>query len=191
MIFFSAKKKPKTEEVIPTEEKVIISELEKIIKKKIPIVPIVQYDNFGVVIENNHVVQLNIRGNEIEKLPDTIANLSELKILYIGNCGLKNIPIALKNLYYLKILDLSQNNFEVIPGWIGNLTSLEELYLHFNKFNTLPTEITKLINLKHLTLLKSSEPLITENLSNEVISWLHDLRWNRGCSIKGMPEGVD
>ena len=194
MRIFNFKKSKKESEVvktIPKEENDFISELEKLIREKIPISSIVQYDNFGMVIENNHVVQLNIRKNEIKRLPESIENLAELKILYIGDCGLTDIPKTLENLQNLIILDISQNKLEVIPEWIGNLTSLEELYLHFNKFNTLPREITRLKNLKHLTLLKSSDPLTSLNLPDEVVSWLYDLRYSKGCSIKGMPEGVD
>ncbi|CAK7357321.1 unnamed protein product [Dovyalis caffra] len=113
-------------------------------------------------------------------IPDTLANFSSLKSLYLQNCGLQGkYPMAIFQLTYPQFLQLSFNpklaghlpehlwggQLEclwlakaflfsvVIPLSIGNLSKLVELKLHLNSFSgQIPSSISSLNNLETLYL---------------------------------------
>ncbi|ESQ43102.1 hypothetical protein EUTSA_v10012554mg [Eutrema salsugineum] len=88
-----------------------------------------------------------------EETPRNVTGFENLRILALGNCGLKGrIPSWLLSCKKLEVLDLSWNHFYgTIPRWIGQMESL--FYIDFSN-NTLtgeiPVAITELKSLIHL-----------------------------------------
>lgn len=83
---------------------------------------------------SKNIIGLNLSGNLLGELPDTIGNLEYLSVLY-----------------------LSDNQLMSIPDSIGNLRRLREFYLERNNLTTLPESITELKNLDVINL--SGNPL--------------------------------
>uniref|UniRef100_M1BF46 Bacterial spot disease resistance protein 4 n=1 Tax=Solanum tuberosum TaxID=4113 RepID=M1BF46_SOLTU len=101
--------------------------------------------------------KLNLRGNNFERLPQSIAQLGSLRSLDLSQCmSLKEfvgVNMA-EGLWSLEILDLSYCN--LIDGGlleaIGCLSSLKELKLNRNNFERLPQSIAQLGSLRLLDL---------------------------------------
>ena len=104
---------------------------------------------------------LNLYGNQLVTLPDSIAALTALKDL-----------------------SLFGNKFTTLPKPIVKLTSLTTLSLSDNQLVTLPDSIAALTALKYLNL--HGNPLAKPQ-SSAVEAWLTALRAG-GCSLL-MPDG--
>lgn len=93
------------------------------------------------------LIKLNLDGNKLKMLPDSIGTVKSLKILYLSN-----------------------NNLDTISPSIGSLNELTKLYLYNNKKLTdLPIEIKKLKKLKTLDLRNTQ--ISFENLK-KIDEWL-------------------
>ena len=80
-----------------------------------------------------HLVYLDIRENEIAKLPDDICLLQQLNYLDIRNNQLQNLPEAFSQLQKLEKLYLAQNAFSIVPGQISALAKLDLIDLSDNQ----------------------------------------------------------
>jgi len=90
---------------------------------------------------------LNLSGNyELKSVPDSIDNLIHLEELHLDYIPLKNLPKNLDNLINLKVLNLNGNELKVFPESISQIKSLKILSLGSNKLKTLPESISELIN---------------------------------------------
>lgn len=99
----------------------------------------------------NNLVKLNLSGNLLDKLPDGLDQLTNIKYLnfsdnYITN--LKNLP---RNLKHLSTLNFNNNKLTEIDG-IENLTSLEKIDIRRNNLN-----ITKLLKPLVLQFIKNPD----------------------------------
>ena len=102
------------------------------------------------VFENKDLRVLRLYGNNIDTIPDRIAELVNLEKLYIGRNNLKYIPAAIGELKNLKILSVQYNEIDSLPEELGNLTSLEQLWLNQNQLTSLPESLGDLKNLEIL-----------------------------------------
>src|SRR4028118_146904 len=81
------------------------------------------------------LIELDLRGLELEELPPEIAKCMQLETLLLGSYSggktnkLTKFPDAVSGLTNLKILGLSGNQITSIPEAIGQLSNLRELYL--------------------------------------------------------------
>jgi len=133
--------------------------------------------------------KLELRGNKLGKLPDSIFSLPFLKFLDISHNNLiklsdgfhtlksleylnlrynnlTEIPNSIGSLANLKTLDLKHNRLTTLPLSFGKLTSLESLNLHGNQLSTLPSIIESLISLKKLKLGLNNLKSIPEWIKN-------------------------
>jgi hypothetical protein len=97
-----------------------------------------------VVITNNSVTELHLRGLGISVLPMSIGKLYNLKALDIGENELEALPPSIEHLHNLTFLRADQNKLWSIPAAIGTLDSLEFIDFAFNKLQSLPEPITYL-----------------------------------------------
>ena len=103
---------------------------------------------------------LNLGGNELSELPDSMLILQKLRVLFFAQNKFKNIPVILGKLSSLFMLSfksnqisyidgaslspsicwliLSDNNITEIPSSIGRLTGLMKLMLAGNELTTIP-----------------------------------------------------
>ena len=101
---------------------------------------------------NKDFTESYLGDNKLTILPDTIGNLSQLKLLWLYNNKLNTLPDTIGNLSQLKELYLGDNNLTTLPDTIGNLSQLNILYLDNNNLTTLPDTIGNLSQLTYLSL---------------------------------------
>ena len=64
--------------------------------------------------------------------------LTNREVLLLNSLELTELPESLAELSQLKFLDISRNLLTTLPEWLGNLTSLDRLIISNNKLSTLP-----------------------------------------------------
>jgi len=75
-------------------------------------------DYYRYVIEECHIIALDLRRWEIKELPDSIGKLSKLQYLSLASLELGNLPESIKLLSHLKFFNLSGNKFTTLPKWL-------------------------------------------------------------------------
>lgn len=88
----------------------------------------------------------------ITRIPNCIAQLSQLDILDLQSNQIANIPPECCELPYLKVLNLTCNKVTLLPAAFINLVSLEYLYLNENSIREIPGGLCKIPHLKELSL---------------------------------------
>ncbi|XP_043691656.1 putative disease resistance protein RGA1 [Telopea speciosissima] len=74
----------------------------------------------------------------------------QLRVLYLGDCGIKGLPSSIKKLKHLRYLNLSYNPIEALPASVTNLYNLQTLDLYYCPLKELPQDMRKLVNLREL-----------------------------------------
>ncbi|NER38074.1 MAG: hypothetical protein F6J93_29640 [Oscillatoria sp. SIO1A7] len=109
---------------------------------------------------------LYLSGNKLQYLPDAIANLAQLQVLYLHNNQITLLPGALGSLTQLQYLDLSDNQITLLPDAIGSLTQLQYLDLSDNQITLLPDAIGNLTQLQKLYLSENELTLLPDAIGN-------------------------
>lgn len=102
------------------------------------------------IFELVNLKELKLVSNEYTFIPESIDKLKNLELLNLRINELKALPRNLKNLKQLKYLDISHNHFKYLPEEICYLKNLEYLNIQSTSIEELPSNIDKLINLKEL-----------------------------------------
>jgi internalin A len=89
----------------------------------------------------------------LNKLPESVGQLTQLENLYIYNNNLKELPEFITRLTRLRMLSLNHNQFKELPEPVTQLRQLQELYLINNDLEVLPESITHLTQLQKLGLM--------------------------------------
>jgi GTPase SAR1 family protein len=109
---------------------------------------------------------LDLSNRSISQLPESIADLKELRSLNLSRNQLTRLPSSIGRLRKLVQLDISQNRIEELPQIIGDLTSLRELSLWANRIARVPDDIGKLRNLVFLTLNRNRLTSLPASIGN-------------------------
>uniref|UniRef100_A0A8C3SF04 Disease resistance R13L4/SHOC-2-like LRR domain-containing protein n=1 Tax=Chelydra serpentina TaxID=8475 RepID=A0A8C3SF04_CHESE len=104
--------------------------------------------------------QLDLGGNDLEVLPDTLGALPNLRELWLDRNQLSALPPELGNLRRLVCLDVSENKLEQLPNEISGLVALTDLLLSQNLLECIPGGIGKC--LKQLSILKVDQNRLAE-----------------------------
>lgn len=110
--------------------------------------------------------------SDLRHLPDKIRNLSNLEILEIGteeSSHLEGLPDSIGRLTDLTRIDVvtESSAFAHLPDSVGCLGSLKRLSIWARGFHALPANIGNLTNLETLTLdVGTSMPTLPESLGN-------------------------
>ncbi|KAI3440396.1 uncharacterized protein J3R85_003456 [Psidium guajava] len=114
----------------------------------------------------NSLVELDISGTGISKLPDSTKRLRSLKVLKMDSCFLREFPCYVGELINLEEVHASwcRSLEGVIPSGILKLRRLRELRLRGTRISSLPSEIQfmsslQTLDLLHCGLLKELPPL--------------------------------
>ncbi|XP_059152846.1 leucine-rich repeat protein SHOC-2-like isoform X1 [Physella acuta] len=118
-------------------------------------------NGFGLL--NAKLNTLDLRGNFITHLPDTVGKLHCLKKLYLGlgtstvntvriacifGNWLEKLPDSFISLTSLTVLHINQNQLKEIPSEFGKLINLIDLHLDSNMLVKLPKSFPQLASLK-------------------------------------------
>ncbi|XP_030469605.1 disease resistance protein RUN1-like [Syzygium oleosum] len=101
------------------------------------------------------LVELDISGTGISKLPDSTKNLQSLKVLKMDSCFIREFPRDIGELTNLEEVHASwcRSLEGVIPRGISKLHCLKELRLRGTRISSLPSEIQFMSSLQTLDLL--------------------------------------
>ncbi|XP_056172983.1 disease resistance protein RPV1-like isoform X5 [Syzygium oleosum] len=101
------------------------------------------------------LVELDISGTGISKLPDSTKHLQSLKVLKMDSCFLREFPSYIGELINLEEIHASwcRSLEGVIPSDIRKLDRLRELRLRCTRISSLPSEIQFMSSLQTLDLL--------------------------------------
>jgi len=95
---------------------------------------------------------LDLRNNEVNKVPNTINNLLELRDLYLASNQIRDLPKNVYTLENLRVLDVEGNQIKNISNDIDQLLRLNNLYLGYNQIRKLPEELIRLTSLRQVSL---------------------------------------
>jgi len=103
----------------------------------------------------NEHTKLDLTGMNLDEIPESITNLTQLEELYLGSNQLSYLPEFIGTLTNLKILWADSNQLTRLPESIGKLTKLHTLVLAINNIDRLPDSFKNLKKLKLLHLLSN------------------------------------
>jgi len=98
------------------------------------------------------LTELDLRGNQITNLPESITNLSNLTELDLRGNQITNLPESIAKLSNLKKLYLKENKITDLSESVAKLSNFTELYLSRNSIKKLPESIINLSKLEKLDL---------------------------------------
>lgn len=132
--------------------------------------------------------KLIIRDCELERIPESIRLLNNLKELRLSGNKITAIPVWINELKNLRILNVMKNLIEE-PFDVSGLTNLEDIHIGFNKkMHSLPT------GLKNLKMLQSIDASLCDitSIGVEVLECkgLIQLNVTRNKNLKDIPDKI-
>ncbi len=144
---------------------------------------------------------LNLSGNRLSKLPDDLARLKKLRILFCSENEFGNVPAVLGGCPELEMVGFKANRIEsveeaafprklrwlvltdnrigALPGSIGSCGRLQKLMLAGNRLQSLPDEMAACVNLELIRL--------AANRFTEFPEWLFKLPRLSWLGLGGNP----
>ncbi len=119
----------------------------------------------GARSELTNLQSLDLSGNNLSEIPDSITRLINLQSLDLKNNSISEICDSIARLTNLQSLDLSGNSLSEIPDSITRLTNLQSLDLSRNSLSEIPDSITRLTNLQSLDLKNNSISEICDSIA--------------------------
>lgn len=119
-----------------------------------------------VAIEDAHITTLRINRGGVQTIPETVANLTQLRILDLKENDLEALPDSLFTIESLEEVDLYRNEFNVLDEQIGQLINLRILDIESNYLTKLPDTIGNLVNLEQLKVSDNKLNTLPETISN-------------------------
>ncbi len=100
----------------------------------------------------NKSTELDLSQLDLQSLPDSIWQLSQLQVLHLSNTSLQRLPDTIGQLSQLQVLLLVGTPLQQIPDSIGQLCQLQALHLSHTQLQQLPEAIGQLRELRTLSL---------------------------------------
>lgn len=130
---------------------------------------------------------LKINCCDLDYLPDTVAELSELKILLLVDNYFIEIPSSVLELKNLEQLHMRRNKISCITPNVAQLKNLILLSLSENKITKIPNEIGELRKLQRLYLAENPISYVSSSIQNlinlEYLAVDHDIRIMSSISL--------
>ncbi len=104
------------------------------------------------IAELKNLRQLNLSRNQITEIPEAISELKNLQQLNFSNNKIKEILECITSLFNLRELYLWSNNITELPSNIYSLHSLYRLDLGTNQIKDLPNSLEYMQNLRRISL---------------------------------------
>ncbi len=154
----------------------------------------VNVSHFGYICDNKHIIGLNLVMKELDLLPDSIGNLSNLRFLTLKWNKLESLPETFGNLKELEVFDLDgdwstnddkplYNEVSELPSSFCGLKKLKIFKCEANGLRSLPDNFGELLSLKEVNLYQNRLSIIPESLG-ELTNLTHlNLNSNRISNI--------
>ncbi|NXO02218.1 MFHA1 protein, partial [Rhinopomastus cyanomelas] len=140
------------------------------------------------LLELASLEELDCSGNRhLGVLPEGIAALQRLKILWLSGTGLAALPEGLCQLSALESLMLDGNRLQALPAGFGNLQRLKMLNLSSNLLGEFPAAVLALPSLEELYLSRNQLTVLPPHLCQ-----LRQLRtlWLDNNRIRYLPDSI-
>ena len=95
--------------------------------------------------ENVDLRTLDVSLNDLESLPEELAEFAELTKLVARNNRIHTLPQTLSGLATLTVLDLSNNQIPMLPPDFGALVSLSDVCLEGNGYVVPPLDPSRML----------------------------------------------
>ncbi len=82
------------------------------------------FEQLDTYLKEHNITSIDLSENMLTELPETIGNLTYLKLINISGNNLTKLPETIGNLANLVSLHLIDNHLTELPETIGNLTNL-------------------------------------------------------------------
>jgi len=136
---------------------------------------------------NIYTIYLDLHGNNLTKLQESIGRLTNLEVLDLSYNKLTSLPERIGLLKKLWYIDLRDNKLTFLPNWIGRIENLERLDLHGNNLTKLQESFGQLTNLEILDLSFNNLTKLPESIGNLTNLETLDLNGNK---LKSLPESI-
>ena len=146
-------------------------------------------ENFPTNQIFKNLTELNLWNRGLTEIPDSIVNLTNLRILYLSNNQLTSLPDSIGNLTNLIFLDLHYNQLTSLHDSIGNLTNLRKLNLSNNQLRSLQDSIGNLTNLTELDLSYNPLKSLPDSIGN--LTNLERLNLDYNDQLTSLPDSIE
>ncbi|KAM3206588.1 hypothetical protein ACQJBY_061978 [Aegilops geniculata] len=141
--------------------------------------------------KSRYMTVLELRGLPIEKIPDAIGDLFNLRHLGLRGTKVKMLPNTIENLSNLLTLDLYESDIHKLPSGIVKLKKLRHLFAQKtidSAGRELPwcSGVHISYGLGNLTILQTLQALEVHDESLRHLGELRELRSLRLCNVKGI-----
>ena len=130
---------------------------------------------------------LEIAGNQLTTLPESLGQLRRLQKLYVYDNKLSALPESLWQLTELQELDVDDNELTALPRSLGQLTQLQKLHVAGNELTALPETLGQLTQLQRLDVARNELTALPETLGQ--LTQLHTL-YVAGNELIALPESL-
>ncbi len=142
---------------------------------------------FDIIIKYNHITGLDLSGNQLKGIPETIFKLKFLQKLYLDHNDIGIIPDELGGLIKLKEFSIRDNKVKDFPNSIANLKSLEKIGMERNDLNQIPDILFKMDSLKYMFFGYNNIEVIPDKIDK--LKKLKDLNLEAN-EISELPEAI-
>jgi internalin A len=104
--------------------------------------------------------------NRLTGVPESLGKLQSLRKLDLRRNLLTALPQSLEQLQQLQTLVVFRNGLTVLPGWLGRLARLSEIHVSHNKLTSLPESLGDLNRLEILNASDNRLTALPESLRN-------------------------
>ena len=172
---------------LQAKEKMVLSQLEQMCGKQIPLVDNVDWSTFGYSNTGTTITDLGLCNQKLSSLPESISSLKNLQELWLSSNQLSSLPESISSLQELRVLHLYNNQLSSLPESISSLKNLQELSLYNNQLSSLPESISSLQELRVLSLAGNALSSLPESISS-----LQELRtlYLGDNQLSSLPESI-
>ncbi|XP_071129219.1 protein flightless-1 homolog isoform X5 [Mytilus edulis] len=124
-------------------------------------------NNFPLGVDTlTNLQDIDLSGNDLPRVPETLYKLSPLKRLNLSNNQITELSLVIDTWVNLETLNLSRNKLTALPSSLHKLVALKKLYINSNQldFEGIPANIGKLHNLEVFSAANNNLEMIPEGL---------------------------
>lgn len=141
--------------------------------------------------ELSRLTKLNLGHNRLTALPSALYSLKELQVLQCNNNQIETIEEQICEINMLNNINLAHNNIKSLPGSFGFLTKVTNLNLSSNSLEMIPAEISSMTSLATLDLTNNNLTEIPWNLKDLGHLEILYLRNNKLTSVPALSNCVN